>query len=61
MLDAVRLDAVAREKTLATHLAPDLPPVPVDGDQIKQVIWNVVRNACEATSPGGRLDVSTAP
>ncbi len=59
VLDAVRLDAVAREKTLATHLAPDLPPVPVDGDQIKQVIWNVVRNACEATSPGGRLDVST--
>ena len=59
VLDAVRLDAVAREKTLATHLAPDLPPVPVDGDQIKQVIWNVVRNACEATSPGGRLDVCT--
>jgi signal transduction histidine kinase len=31
----------------------------VDGDQIKQVIWNVVRNALEATSAGGRLDVST--
>jgi PAS domain S-box-containing protein len=59
VLDAVRLDAVAREKTLATHLAPDLPPVPVDGDQIKQVIWNVVRNAFEATPTGGRLDVSS--
>jgi signal transduction histidine kinase len=59
VLDAVRLDAVAREKTMTTHLAPDLSPVPVDGDQIKQVIWNVVRNALEATPPGGRLDVSS--
>ena len=59
VLDAVRLDAVATEKTLATHLTPDLPSVSVDGDQIKQVIWNVVRNALEATSAGGRLDVST--
>ena len=44
---------------MATHLAPDLPPVPVDGDQVKQVVWNVVRNALEATPPGGRLEVST--
>ena len=59
VLDAVRLDAVAKGKTMATHLASDLPPVPVDGDQVKQVVWNVVRNALEATPPGGRLEVST--
>jgi PAS domain S-box-containing protein len=59
VLDAVRLDTLAREKIMTTHLAPDLPPVAVDRDQVKQVIWNVVRNALEATVPGGRLDVST--
>ncbi|MCI0635536.1 MAG: ATP-binding protein, partial [Actinobacteria bacterium] len=59
VLDAVRLDAVAKGKTMATHLASDLPPVPVDGDQVKQVVWNVVRNALEATPTGGRLEVST--
>jgi PAS domain S-box-containing protein len=59
VLDAVRLDEMANDKTMATRLDPDLPPVPVDADQIKQALWNVVRNALEATPPGGRLDVST--
>lgn len=59
VLDVLRLDTVAAAKVMETRLDPSLPPVPVDADQIKQVLWNVVRNALEASPPGSRLEVST--
>lgn len=37
--------------------AEDLPPMFVDGDQIRIVIANLIRNACDAMPAGGRLDI----
>ncbi len=63
---AVLVDEV--QKLLATHLRhsaiqchieipPDLPPVPMIRDQIKQVIINLYINAIEGMPNGGRLYV----
>jgi two-component system NtrC family sensor kinase len=42
------------------QLAPDLPEIQVDSDQIRQVAINLVLNAGSAMSNGGKLIVSTA-
>ncbi len=34
-----------------------LPPVFVDPQQIRQVLWNLIINACQAMPTGGRLTV----
>jgi two-component system NtrC family sensor kinase len=39
--------------------APDLPPVMVDANQIEQVFINVLLNAGQAMSSGGRLTLTT--
>jgi signal transduction histidine kinase len=39
--------------------AAGLPPVLVDGDKMRQVFLNVLRNAEEALDAGGRISVST--
>jgi two-component system sensor histidine kinase PilS (NtrC family) len=46
----------AREKGVAVELAP-LPALMVEGDgeQLKQVAWNLVRNAVQATPAGGKV------
>jgi two-component system nitrogen regulation sensor histidine kinase NtrY len=42
-------------------LAPDVPEVEVDGDQVKRVLLNVINNALEAmASKGGELCLRTA-
>jgi PAS domain S-box-containing protein len=39
---------------------PDsLPPVMADRDQIKQVFFNVIKNALEAMPPGGKLKIKS--
>ena len=40
-------------------LAADLPPVPVDPEQIGQVVVNLALNGIEAMDGGGRLEVAT--
>lgn len=59
VLNSLQLDRLANGKRLRTELDPTLPPVLVDADQIKQVLWNVVRNALEASGPAGELRVAT--
>jgi signal transduction histidine kinase len=39
------------------HLAPGLPSIPVDPDQIQQVLLNLLKNAVEASPPGGTVEV----
>jgi two-component system nitrogen regulation sensor histidine kinase NtrY len=46
--------------TLDVVLAPDLPPVRLDDEQIKRVIINLVDNAVEAMHRQGRIVVETA-
>ena len=59
VVDAVRAGE-AREKGVEVE-KPPLKTLFVDGDaeQLKQVLWNLVRNAVQATPPGGyvRLDL----
>ncbi len=49
----------ARRLTLVRDFPPDLPPVAVDGNRMRQVFLNILKNAMEATGPGGRLTVRT--
>ena len=46
----------AREKGVVVELAP-LKPLLVEGDgeQLKQVVWNLVRNAMQAAQAGGKV------
>jgi signal transduction histidine kinase len=39
-----------------TRLVP-LPPTPVDVEQLKEVLVNLIVNACEAMAPGGRIAI----
>ncbi|HSB61779.1 MAG TPA: ATP-binding protein, partial [Vicinamibacteria bacterium] len=41
------------------HLAPDLPSLRLDADQMKRVLINLVDNAVEATDKRGRVVIST--
>lgn len=38
-------------------LNPDLPKLPLDKDQIKQALYNLIRNACQAIGSDGELEI----
>jgi PAS domain S-box-containing protein len=42
---------------LQVRLPQSMPPVRVNADRIKQVLLNLLRNACQATPPGGTVTV----
>jgi signal transduction histidine kinase len=46
---------------LELDIAPGLPPVAADENQIRQALLNLVRNAKEAMSGGGRVRVEVGP
>jgi signal transduction histidine kinase len=50
-----------RERSIALRKAyhPHLPTLVVDQDKLIQVILNLLKNALEATSPGGTVTVET--
>lgn len=56
------LDGQAKKKgvALATRLMRELPPFPVDPEQIKQVFMNLVLNALQATNAGGTVTIATS-
>ena len=41
--------------TVKLELRADLPMMPLDGDQMKQAFYNLIRNACQAMPHGGTL------
>jgi two-component system nitrogen regulation sensor histidine kinase NtrY len=45
--------------SVVRHLAPDLPRLRLDAEQMKRVLINLVDNAVEATDGRGRIVVST--
>jgi len=48
-----------RDVTVDAESVPDLPIIMADRNQLKQVFFNVIKNALEAMEPGGRLKVGT--
>jgi two-component system sporulation sensor kinase C len=57
------LEAVARERgvTIENGCGPSPAMVELPEDEIKQVIYNLVRNAVQASPQGHRVDVSLQP
>lgn len=51
----------AKKQPLSTSLEPELPLVKGDAHQLSQAVMNLVLNALEASSPGGRVSVELRP
>ena len=58
-LDLLRPELENREQTVTEKLARQLPNVPLDPAQMKQVLVNVIKNAMQAMTKGGELTVQT--
>jgi two-component system, sporulation sensor kinase E len=43
---------------LKLDLRPDLPAMPLDPGQMKQAVYNLIRNACQAMPNGGTLTIN---
>lgn len=46
---------------LKTEYAQGLPLIRVDADKLRQVILNILRNACETVDEGGRIRIRVTP
>ncbi len=53
----VRPELLQKNVRLALELEPDLPQVPCDESQLKQALFNLLRNAREAMPSGGTVTV----
>lgn len=54
-LDFMKADLSRQKISVALEVDPDLPAVSVDEGQIRQALYNLVRNAREAMPSGGRI------
>ncbi len=54
----VRGELQAKRVELAVRMPQDLPPVPLDPGQIRQVLLNLIRNAAEAMPGGGTIRIA---
>ncbi len=59
VLEGARLQLSARGQKLKLDLAQPAPVALVDGERIKQVLWNLLNNASEATPKGGEIIIRT--
>jgi signal transduction histidine kinase len=58
VVDAMRPQAERRGIAISMTVDGEPPPVPVDASRIERAVANLVRNALEHTSPGGRVVAS---
>jgi len=60
MLLLVRKRADTQSIAIDLRLDPSLPPIEADGEQLKQVLLNLMINACQAIPGRGTISISTA-
>lgn len=60
-VDLLRPNLATAGLSFKAALAPDLPIVQGDADQLQQVVLNLVTNAMDATPAGGCVEVATRP
>lgn len=58
-LAVMRPELDNRGLTVTTKWNPHLPPAPMDARQMQQVLLNLIRNAMQAMTRGGRLTLAT--
>jgi len=59
MILLVSTETKKKQINIIKNYAPDLSPIQIDREQIKQVFLNVLLNAIEATSENGKIVVKT--
>jgi two-component system NtrC family sensor kinase len=60
-LTFIEREAAFRQVELVRELDPDLPIITSDRSQLQQVVLNLLNNALDAVSEGGRIVVSSRP
>jgi len=58
IMPLLQADAMKQDKSIEVELNA-IPYLVIDGNEIKQLILNLVRNGLEAMSPGGLLSIKT--
>ena len=59
LLPLMESDALLNEKWIVTELAPNIPALLLDAQEMRQLILNFVRNGLEAMVSGGQLTIGT--
>jgi signal transduction histidine kinase len=59
VLDLMEANLNHHQISLIKKFAPDLPPISLDRDKLKQAFMNIVLNAMDAMPDGGTLEILT--
>lgn len=59
--ELMRYELERRKLSFELDVPADLPSLMADPDQLQQVLVNLVMNACDACSPGGRIALAARP